>query len=489
MKTLYVESEKLEYKKAEFKVPEDFWETYSAFANTNGGMIILGVSEVKEDGQETKYVPTGYKDFDTYALDIRNKAHDKNFTNKDLIEDVLEFTPNGFNNSVIVVIVRKAVRQDKPVEVKNKKTKSMKAYVRLGSSDMEMSPEEYNSSVRDSQLTADRKPFNNFSFDDIDEKTLQLYKSTITNQRFKEHENASNMEFLKLLSLINIENDKQSLTSTALLFFGKSYVINQAFPALRMDLFDFRNAGDSRWSHRISLTDFENVFQFFLATYNYLQTTVMNPFILNDELVRVDTEASIKLALREAVINFVMHADYFSSKSFKISIHPDLYEFENPGKMLIPTNKFFNTMESEYRNPTISQLLMIAGYGERAGSGGEQIFKVTKSNIASPTIISKSNSTILTIWNVTFENKVNDDESFTLTEKEILKLLYAGKALSLKEISQQLKLTRYQTDLVLKNLIERKAVIKTGASRSTKYEFNKSTNQKISELRRDIMSL
>jgi Predicted transcriptional regulator containing an HTH domain and an uncharacterized domain shared with the mammalian protein Schlafen len=256
-----------------------------------------------------------------------------------------------------------------------------------------------------------------------------------------------------------------------------------------MDLFDFRNSGDSRWSHRISLTDFENVFQFFIAIYNYLQTTVKNPFVLNDDLVRIDTESSIKLALREAVINFIMHADYFSSSQFKINIYADLYEFNNPGEMLIPTDKFFTTMESEYRNPTISKLLMIAGYGERAGSGGEQIFKVTKSNIASPIISSQSHATTLKIWNVTFENKVNEDESFTPQERDVLKLLYASSPLSLKVISEKLDLTRYKTDIILKNLIERNAVIKTGASRATKYEFNKSTTQKISELRRDVMSL
>ena len=39
------ENKNLEYKKAKNKVPKSFWETYSAFANTNGGTVIFGLDE------------------------------------------------------------------------------------------------------------------------------------------------------------------------------------------------------------------------------------------------------------------------------------------------------------------------------------------------------------------------------------------------------------------------------------------------------------
>ena len=44
-----VENEELEFKGAKGGFPGSFWETYSAFANTNGGIIILGIRE-KQDG-------------------------------------------------------------------------------------------------------------------------------------------------------------------------------------------------------------------------------------------------------------------------------------------------------------------------------------------------------------------------------------------------------------------------------------------------------
>ena len=52
---LVPEGRYIEYKTARDNVPDDLWETYSAFANTQGGKIILGVSEPKKG----KYVITG----------------------------------------------------------------------------------------------------------------------------------------------------------------------------------------------------------------------------------------------------------------------------------------------------------------------------------------------------------------------------------------------------------------------------------------------
>ena len=41
------ESDEVEFKSAEGGFPKDFWKSYSAFANTNGGIIVLGVKEKK----------------------------------------------------------------------------------------------------------------------------------------------------------------------------------------------------------------------------------------------------------------------------------------------------------------------------------------------------------------------------------------------------------------------------------------------------------
>ncbi|SCJ48541.1 Divergent AAA domain [uncultured Eubacterium sp.] len=47
--SIYREGNRLEVKKASKGLPKSLWETYSSFANTLGGVILLGITE-QEDG-------------------------------------------------------------------------------------------------------------------------------------------------------------------------------------------------------------------------------------------------------------------------------------------------------------------------------------------------------------------------------------------------------------------------------------------------------
>lgn len=76
----YKENNCLEVKRANGGLPNDMWETYSAFANTNGGFIILGVKELADKSWKT----TGLKVSDKEKLldNLWNLLHNRNKVNE-----------------------------------------------------------------------------------------------------------------------------------------------------------------------------------------------------------------------------------------------------------------------------------------------------------------------------------------------------------------------------------------------------------------------
>lgn len=67
----YKEGNRVEAKKAGGGIPGSMWETYSSFANTDGGIIVLGVEEMN-DG---RLVPVGVKDPDKMVKEIWNAVN------------------------------------------------------------------------------------------------------------------------------------------------------------------------------------------------------------------------------------------------------------------------------------------------------------------------------------------------------------------------------------------------------------------------------
>ena len=110
----YKENKRIEAKKATGGLPRSIWETYSAFANTSGGVILLGVLENKKD--RTLY-PVELPDPQRLIAQFLEGVNDPRVVNKNLLKkkDIRVDLVDG--KEIVVIRVPRAKRIEKPIYI------------------------------------------------------------------------------------------------------------------------------------------------------------------------------------------------------------------------------------------------------------------------------------------------------------------------------------------------------------------------------------
>lgn len=111
----YRENNRLEAKKAQGGLPESIWETYSAFANAQGGLILLGVIET----EDKSFAPVKLADPDQLAADFWNSLNRPGMVSENILEpeDVQVVESEGFR--IVVIRVPEATHRQRPVYIGN----------------------------------------------------------------------------------------------------------------------------------------------------------------------------------------------------------------------------------------------------------------------------------------------------------------------------------------------------------------------------------
>lgn len=109
----YRENNRIEAKKALGGLPESIWETYSAFANTLGGTILLGVEEYKDKSLH----PVDLPDPEGMIAEFLRIVNDPEKVSKNILaeEDITIEDADG--NDIVVITVPVAKREDRPVYI------------------------------------------------------------------------------------------------------------------------------------------------------------------------------------------------------------------------------------------------------------------------------------------------------------------------------------------------------------------------------------
>ncbi|EIJ0963978.1 putative DNA binding domain-containing protein [Vibrio parahaemolyticus] len=370
------ESSDIECKRAKSAAPKDMWSTYSAFANTYGGTIFLGITE-NDDGT---FEVTGVNDADKIKKDIFNNLSNPQCVSVNLFEgDPDKFVQelNADGKTIIRVTVPRANRKQKPVFIKNNPKTG--TYMRGHEGDNHVSDEalqhmfsEKGTEPRDSLVLA------NFGMEDLDSATLKKYRQHFQS-RSPEHRfnDLDDRNFLIRIGAWKRDRNtnEEGLTLAGLLMFGQDIAIKDYISHYHLDYIERENASrSSRYIDRVTLDGSwsGNLYDFYLIVYKKLTTDLKVPFKLESDQ-RSDF-TPVHEAIREALVNTLAHADFSSSKPIIIVKRPDMFGFLNPGLMRIPPEQAMIGGDSDCRNAAIHDIFRMVGLSERMGSGVNQIF-------------------------------------------------------------------------------------------------------------------
>ena len=482
------ESYQVEFKKSENQVPDSMWETYSAFANTNGGYIFLGI---EDDGNGMFKSVTGVKNPDKVISDIFNHANNKDLVNVNLLSNETVFKINYKDKTMIMVYVQEAPVNLKPVYLKKKLDLT---YIRRGESDQRADKETITYLLNTSHNTYDTVLLDNYDISDLNYRDIEEYLSMYNSvSSLPINENLPMEEKLKILGVLRRDrrnNSRLKLTLGGLLFFGKYNSIRDYYPHFQLDYFKINDLSDVRWDDRVSTGDMAypemNIFRFYKEVLPKLLSTAEDHFQLDNSQQRLPFRKDLQEAVREAFINTLMHAYYGSSDATRINAYTDYYKFYNPGKMLVSTEEFFEGGVSKTNNEVISTLFRKIGISEKAGSGGRKIAEVTqKYKLRPPEIISSFDNTTIILWKEDLLSTLKLPEN----EFKIMEFMIKKIAASKKESCDAVKLSDYFARAALSNLVEQNLLRISGSGRSTRYVLTQDTLNTKHAIRRHFLSI
>ncbi|MBQ1652736.1 MAG: hypothetical protein II060_03020, partial [Bacteroidales bacterium] len=112
----------------------------------------------------------------------------------------------------------------------------------------------------------------------------------------------------------------------------------------------------------------ENIWEYYNVFIQRLRTHIDAPFTTGPDGFSPDDNSQL-YALREGLVNMLVHADYFSPMHSTIRVFTNRIEFQNPGRFMFDLSELRTQMHSMPRNPILVKLFRFAKLSENAGYG------------------------------------------------------------------------------------------------------------------------
>ena len=427
------ESQIIEYKES---WRDEYLKWICGFANAQGGRILIGVNDKKE--------VVGVENAKRLMEDIPNKVRDV----LGIIVDVNLHEKDGLDYIEILVDP-----YPYPINYKGE------YHYRSGSTKQELKGAALDQFLlRKRGMTWDAVPQPNMKVEELDSESIEIFKQqAVRSQRMSKADLEGNKR--ELLEKLHLFEGDYLKRSAALLFHNDpEKFITGAYIKIGF----FKTDADLLYQDEIHGSLFQQVRQ----TMDLLTTKYLKSMIFYDDLQRIDKLPVPRSALREAVLNSIVHKSYGSFIPIQISVYDDKLMIWNAAAL--PTGWTIETLmkkhSSQPYNPEIANAFFRAGEIEAWGRGIERILSACmEADIQMPEWNFDGSGLWVTFL---FKNDQKNDQKdvqkkLTERQKDILSLLSSDGTLTIEEMSKRLGIsekTIYRELSLLKanGLIERK---------------------------------
>ncbi len=426
------EQQNIEYKQSWH---DDYLKWVCGFANAHGGAIFIG----KDDDGKT----VGVADYKKLMDDLPNKI-------RDVLGIMAEVNLHEENNLYFIEIITPPYSV--PISLRGS------YYYRSGSTKQELKGNALMEFLlRKSGKTWDDVIEPRATLADIDEETVAQYKSDATKAgRLPVDENALSLaDFLDKLRL----TENGQLKRAAIVLFGKDpgrFYPNQIVKIGRFggkdDDLKFQEVVEGNLLHLLRETIAELNRKFFVKPIHF------------EGLQRIEKDEYPVAAVREILLNALVHRDYMSS-FIQIRVYDDKFWVWNSGKLPedISVESLRRVHSSHPRNPLIADICFKGGYIDSWGRGTLKIINTCReAELPEPKIAEEFGGILIEI----FKNRFAPEQlkKAGLNERQIKAILFAVENGSISN-SQYQKLSgvaRITATRDLKELVEKGILIFSG---------------------------
>lgn len=441
--TMLRESESVEFKEI---LKEDISKEVIAFANTEGGTIYIGIDD---EGNEV-----GLEDIDLAYSKLTNTIRDT------IVPDITMHVRYELLNNIIKVTV--AEGSAKPYFLKKHGMKPSGVSVRQGASSVPASWEQ----IRQFIKIADGDAF----------ESARSILQDLTFSAAKDEFKRRNVDFSedKYISLGLLSAEKGLFTNLALL------LSDQCSHSIKVAVFD--DPAKTVFIDRREFTG--SLFKQLHNTYEYLALHNRTVSVIQG-LDRVDLVDYPPEAIREALLNAIIHRDYGYSGSILININRECMEFISIGGLLpgLSTNDILAGI-SQPRNVGLAHVFFRMKHIEAYGTGLRRIYELYRNHTAKPEIAVTENTFRIVLPNRNFHSEHTHEseqsgetgivmqEQVTSQMKMVLKHLTQYKSITDDEIMKLLGLKKTRAYLIAKQMAELGLIDIVGRGRNKKYAIH-----------------